>query len=154
DKMLAGELMQREPNTAAPKEESEAYLKAHSKDFDALFKIITEGEKQQPPAEQIETFKSQWAEMKVLADKARKAGLDKDPKIQTQMKFMRPQILASLQARELQQKLKPSAEELKKYYADHPEVDGEKLKKKAEDILARVKKGEDFAAIAKEVSDD
>lgn len=154
DKMLAGELMQREPNTTVPKEENDAYIKAHSKDFDALFKILTEGEKQQPAPEQIETFKSQWADMKVMAEKARKAGVDKDPKIQIQTKFLRPQLLASLQMRELQQKLKPSAEELKKYYADHPEVDLDKLKKKAEDTLARVKKGEDFAAVAKEVSDD
>lgn len=154
DKTLVGELMSREPQTSPAKGEGEAYLKAHAKDFDALFKVLSEGEKQLPSAEQMETFKTQWADMKVLADKARKTGLDKDPKVQAQMKFLRPQLLAGLQARALQEKLKPSAEELKKYYAEHPEVDADKLKKKAEDTLARVKKGEDFAAVAKEVSDD
>lgn len=154
DKMLAGELMSREPQTTPSKEESEAYLKAHSKDFDTLFKVLSEGEKQLPPPEQLETFKSQWAELKVLAEKARAKGIEKDPKIVTQLKFLRPQLLAGLQARALQEKLKPSAEDLKKYYAEHPEVDADKLKKKAEDALARVKKGEDFATVAKEVSDD
>ncbi len=74
DKMLAGELMLREPQTTPTKEESEAYLKAHPKDFDTLFKVLTEGEKQLPPAEQMETIKSQWADLKVLAEKGARQG--------------------------------------------------------------------------------
>ena len=40
------------------------------------------------------------------------------------------------------------------YFAEHPESDPKVARQKAEDILKRVKAGEDFATLAKENSDD
>lgn len=136
------------------KEERDAYLASHAKEFDADLKTISAGAKKGPTPEEVETLKGQWAELKVRAEKARKAGLDKDPSMPLKLKLQRAQLLAQTYARSLKDKLKPSPEELKKYLDEHPEADMAKVKQKAEDLLARVKKGEDFAALAKEYSDD
>ena len=154
DQVLAGELFKRDAQAAVSKEDGDAYVKAHLKDFDEDFKVLTEGAKDQPTPEQMEKTKEQWGKIKAMAEKARKAGLEKDANIQVQLKFIRAKVLADMHSAELEKKLKPSPEELKKYYTEHPEADPEKIKKRAEDTLARIKKGEDFATVAKEVSDD
>jgi parvulin-like peptidyl-prolyl isomerase len=92
--------------------------------------------------------------MRVRASKAREAGLEKDPAIRLLSKFRRANLLAELYTMELQKKLKPSPDEMKKYLEEHPEADAEKIKQKAEQLLARVKKGEDFNAIASQYTED
>jgi parvulin-like peptidyl-prolyl isomerase len=154
DTLLAGEENKRHPQETIPKQERDAYLAAHGKDFEDDLKIITAGSNQGPPPDQMEGLKDQWAEMKLRAEKARRAGLDKDPNLQLQLKLQRAQMLAQAYARSLQEKFKPSPEDLKKYYEEHPEADMEGIKKRAEGILARIKQGEDFATLAKQYSDD
>jgi len=154
DLLLASEESKRNPQETIPKEETKAYLTAHQKEFDADIKMVNAGSKQEIPPDQIEPMKDQWAETKVRAERARKAGIDKEATMPIQLKLRRAQVLAQLYTKALQEKFKPTPEELKKYYADHPEADMDRVKKKAEDILARVKKGEDFATLAKEYSDD
>jgi hypothetical protein len=153
DQLLAGEAGKQDPQASVPKEESDAYLKAHAKEFEEDLNVIVGGE-QGPTPEQVETLKTQWAEMKIMAEKARQAGLDKDPKIPLQLKLQRAQTLARLYARSMQEKLKPSPEELKKHYEENPGSNLEELKQKAEGLRARINQGEDFAALAKEHSDD
>ncbi len=131
-----------------------AYGTAHTKEYDALIKVMTEGAKEQPSKEQLEGMKKSWAEIKIRADRARKAGLEKSPDVQLQLKMQRAQILAGVYQESLEDKIKPTPEELKEYYKTTPDADPEAVKKKAEDVLKRVKAGEDFAALAAQFSSD
>ena len=137
-----------------PEAELTAYGNAHSAEFDALIKAMTEGAKEQPAKEQLDGMKKSWAEIKIRAERARKAGLDKGPEMQVQMKMQRAQILAGTYRDSLDEKLKPTPEELKEHFKTNPDSDPEAIKKKAEDVLKRVKAGEDFAALAGQFSSD
>ncbi len=147
------EYFKRNPDTKVSEEEAKAYAAAHEKDFQTDLQAITEGG-EQPPADQLDMMKLQWGEMKVRAEQARKAGIDKDPALQLQMKFQRANRLANAYSAFLEKKLKPTPEELKKYLEEHPEADLAKIKAKADDLLKRVKAGESFEALAKQNSED
>ncbi len=131
-----------------------AYGAAHIKEYDALIKVMTEGAKEPPPKEQLDGMKKSWAELRIRAERARKAGLDKTPDVQLQLKMQRAQILAGVYQESLEEKIKPTPEELKEQYKTNPDADPETVKKKAEDVLKRVKAGEDFAALAAQFSSD
>jgi parvulin-like peptidyl-prolyl isomerase len=75
-------------------------------------------------------------------------------KVELQAKLQQAQFLARLYAEKVPEKVKPTEEEINKYIAEHPELDPAAKKAKAEEVLNRVKAGEDFAALAKEFSDD
>src|SRR5262249_30991981 len=104
--------------------------------------------------QQKEQEREMWGRTKVGSDKARQAGLDKDPVIKVLMKFLRANALAGLYTRSLEEKHKITDDERKKYLAEHPSADPDKLKEKAQGLLERVKKGENFEKIANEFSDD
>lgn len=73
-----------------------------------------------------------------------------------QAKLQEAQFLVQTYVQDkLSKKLEVTDEEVKKYIADHPELtnSAEKLKK-AEEVLKKVQAGEDFAALAKEYSED
>jgi PPIC-type PPIASE domain len=153
DNLLVSEYLKRNPDAKFSEEQAKAYAAAHEKDFQADLQSITEGG-QQPPADQIEMMKLQWGEMKVRAEQARKAGIDKDPALQLQMKFQRANRLANAYSAFLEKKLKPTPEELKKYLEEHPEADLAKIKAKADDLLKRVRAGESFEELAKQNTED
>ena len=114
----------------------------------------------------------------VLADLARKEGLDKDPKIKERLSYFFNELLAMEFVREkVINNIKVSEEDIQQYYnaniekfkqkesvrARHilikvPEnadaIVREKARKKAEDLLKRVKAGEDFKKLASEYSED
>jgi len=154
DRIVLNEYVKKNPDEKYTGEEGKAYIAAHAKDFEADLKVITEGIPEQPTAEQIELLKGQWAEMKVRAEKARKTGIEKDPAVQMQLRFQRGNRLASAYSAFLEKKLKPTPEETKKYLEEHPEADLAKIKAKADAMLARVKKGEDFEELARQNSED
>jgi parvulin-like peptidyl-prolyl isomerase len=147
-----------ENNAKAPSEVPEAeltsYATAHTKEFDALIKVMMEGNKEPLPQEQLDGMKKSWSEIKIRADRARKAGLDKTPEFQLQMKMQRAELLAGAYQESLDEKLKPTPEELKEHYKNNPDADPEAVKKKAEEVLERIKKGEDFATLASQFSSD
>lgn len=125
-------------------------------------------------------FADKIVEIKLFAAEAAKRGLDKDPKVQRQMALLREQVLATAAMDAVQKSMDEAS--MKKYLEDHKadfeqvkarhilvrvaakdepaDPSGKKLlndadaKKKADDIRARLVKGEDFAAIAKAESDD
>lgn len=117
--------------------------------------------------------------VKLLAQEAEKRGLEKSPKFQRQMQLMKEQLLASEVANSEQQSVDDAA--IKKYYDEHPAefeqvkarhilirsgvpastqpgakpVTDEEAKAKIEAVRKRIVDGkEDFAKVAKEVSDD
>ena len=154
DRILVNEYMKKNPDEKYSEDEGKTYVAAHLKDFETDLKAITEGAPEQPTAEQVELLKGQWAEMKVRAEKAKKSGLEKDPAVQMQMRFQRANRLATAYSAFLEKKLKPTPEEVKKYLSEHPEADMEKIKAKADAVLQKVKKGENFEDLARENSED
>ncbi|OGL39937.1 MAG: hypothetical protein A3C43_00345 [Candidatus Schekmanbacteria bacterium RIFCSPHIGHO2_02_FULL_38_11] len=125
-----------------------------------------------------ETFLNSLVQQIVLAKKARELKMDQKPEISEKINDITNQILSQeLVKEEILKKNNISDEEIKKYYGNNvdkyrePEsvkashilikVDedaGEEARSKSEakakEILEKAKKGEDFAALAKEFSED
>ena len=136
------------------KTDIDAYVGGHQKAFDADLAFITKNSKQAPDASQIESFKAQWGEMQLRADKARQAGIDKDPGTVMQMKIQRANLLANLYSNKLQEKFKPTDADREAWYKQNPEFHPDKLKEKALAFADRIKKGEAFEKIADEINED
>jgi parvulin-like peptidyl-prolyl isomerase len=154
DNLLATEHRKRNPNVSISKEEMDAYYASHKEECEADFKAIFEGQTPPPGEDMKEMFKSQWNNIKVLSEKARQSGIEKDQAVAVQLKFRKANMLAEHYKEELEKRFKLTPEEKTKYIAEHPEADLEKVKQQAEGILDRVKKGESFDKIADEVSKD
>jgi peptidyl-prolyl cis-trans isomerase C len=114
----------------------------------------------------------------VVSDVAKKKGYEKNRAIRKQAQLMKDQLLAHVYlSKEIIEKVKVSDKEAENYYEKNKKVfekpeqvrarhilivvkqgtgdNGKKAaKKKAEEILDRVRKGEDFAKLAGEFSDD
>lgn len=153
-RLLAQEHSKRNPDFQVGKAEIDAYLAAHQKEFDADAAFFTKNNKQQPTPEQMEGLKAAWSELKLRAEKARLAGVEKEPATQLQLKIIRAELLANLYSNKLQKQFEPTDAEHKSYYAQHPEADPDKIKQRMADLLARLKKGEAFEKIADEVNED
>lgn len=105
-------------------------------------------------------------ERETLWREARRLGLDKDPDIQRQIEDATKQILIrALFMREVRARALPSDEEIQRYYAEHPaefripERQEEvhllvQTEAEAEAILAELRAGKDFAALAGPRSQD
>ncbi|MFL6374795.1 MAG: peptidylprolyl isomerase [Pyrinomonadaceae bacterium] len=88
--------------------------------------------------------------------KAAAGQLDADfvKKTNLQVKLQQAQFLARLYSDKVADQLKVTDEEIDQYIKDHPEIDPAKKKEQAQQILARAKNGEDFAALANQYSED
>jgi peptidyl-prolyl cis-trans isomerase C len=120
----------------------------------------------------------QLAQSFVIADLAKKAGYEKEADIAEQLEFLKDSFLANVYVkREIIDKIQISDDDIKAYYKAHeaelktPEMvrarhilfrvsdnaseeEKQKILKKAEEILDKIKSGEDFAQLASEFSDD
>ena len=154
EQLLATKYTERNPDLVVSKEEWEAYYASHKDQFEAHLKFITANRKQPLTDEQKEQQREMWSQTKIRGDKARQAGLDKDPGIVVLVKFGKADLLANLYAQLLEEKHKLTDAEKKKFLAENPASDPDKLKEKAQGLLDRVKKGDSFEKVADEFNED
>ncbi len=124
-----------------------------------------------------ETLLRRIVQVKALSDIARSRGLDKDERVRQQIDYYADEILAQEFLRQEVAKINITEEDVKTYYianeksfkfpemvkarhilikADKSASEEEKKKArgKAEDLLKKIRAGEDFAKLAAEFSDD
>lgn len=121
---------------------------------DAKAKDPTFAAQMQP--EQVEMLKQRFGRIYVAEKRAIEKGIDKKPAVRLQLMLQRARAVAQKYAMDnLQQKMKASDAEIDAYLASHPEADVDKQNKaKAEEVLKRLRGGEDFAKLAAEFGSD
>lgn len=97
-----------------------------------------------------------WAKTKILASMAKTdTEFISQPIIRLRLRVNEAGVLATNYLNEFwAEKIKPTDAEIDSYLAEHPEFDLKAKREVAELVLARALKGEDFAALAKEFSED
>ena len=109
----------------------------------------------QIPDEQLKEIRHQLGQVLVGERRGIAAGVDQKRGVQLQIMLEQARLLASTYAQEtLIPSTKATDAEIDAYIAKHPELDNKQSRTKAEDVLKRVRAGEDFAALAKEFSTD
>lgn len=201
DRALNDAYRKKNPDEKVPDEEINAYYASHPKDFDDFLQGNPRAA-QQAQGPQRDELKKQLGEFKVIAERARKEGLDREDLTRLQILLTRSQALAGAYLGELQKnadKLVADGD-VEQYYKDHPAdfdevrvrhilistqpkpenedeseakdakdskdsknkkpadmpktLTKDEARKKTQDLLDRARKGEDFARLATENSDD
>jgi len=125
-----------------------------------------------------ENLLQQYIQGIVISKLAKKKGFDKNPELKEQLEMITDNYIAiEYLKKEVANKVEVSEEDIKAYYESHkdefktPEMvrsrhiliktdpsasdsDKKKAREKAEEILKKIKAGEDFAKLASDVSDD
>jgi hypothetical protein len=110
---------------------------------------------QKIPDEQLKEIRKQLGQVMVGERRGTAAGIDKKRNVELQIMLEQARLLASTYAKEtLIPNTKATDAEIDAYIAKHPELDPKQTRSKAEEVLKRVRAGEDFAKLAKEFSTD
>ena len=185
DKALNDAYRKKNPDAQVPDRSIDAYYASHPKAFDDFIQINAFAAKQAQGPGRIK-LKKQFGEFKVIAERALRAGLDREDPTRLQIIVSRSQVLAGAYLTDLQKTTseRVTVAEVNEYYEDHladfdevrvrhilvstqpdeepaddakakkPVLSKEEARKKSQLLLDRVRKGEDFAKLAKENSDD
>lgn len=124
--------------------------------------IINEAKKKDPSfaaqmqPEQLEQLKQRFGRIYIAEKKAVEQGIDKKPSVRLQIMLQHARAVAQKYAMDnLQSKMKATDAEIEDYLAKHPEADVDKQNRaKAEEVLKRLRAGEDFAKLAGEFGSD
>ena len=103
---------------------------------------------------QRENLKRQWASVMIGNRKGLVAGVDKERATQLMIMEQHARLLAGAYFQKLSDSLKATEPEIDAYLTQHPELDPQKTRARAEDVLTRLRAGENFAALAKQFSSD
>jgi peptidyl-prolyl cis-trans isomerase C len=193
DLALRDSFDKKNPGVKLEDAEINKYLTDNPQEFDNFLKANPQF-KQQAEGPQAEGMKKEFAQIKVLATRARQQKLDQDEAFKLRALLERSNVLARAYVTDLQEsdKLVTDAD-VEKYYSEHPEefeevrarhilistsaeeephtphpgkdekeahadkpkaMTKDEAKKKAQAILDRIRKGEDFAKLAEENSAD
>ncbi len=111
---------------------------------------------QQIPQEQLDMLKQRLGRIYIAEKKGLEQGIDKKPAVRLQMMLQHARVLAQKYAMDnLQEKMKATEPEIDAYLANHPEADVDKKNRaKAEEVLKRLRGGEDFGKLAAEFGSD
>lgn len=110
---------------------------------------------QKIPDEQLKEIRKQLGQVMVGERRGTAAGIDKKRNVELQIMLEQARLLASTYAKEtLIPNTKATDAEVDAYIAKHPELDPKQTRSKAEEVLKRVRAGEDFAKLAQEFSSD
>ena len=196
DRVMNEAYKKKNPDAKATDDEINAYYLGHPKEFDD-FLAANPRASQQAQGAQRDELKKQVGEFKVIAERARKEGLDRDDLTRLQLLFTRSQTLAGAYLGDLQKNADKlvADSDVEQYFKEHPSdfdevrvrhilistqqkpepeedtdkgnkdtkdkktpekkpLTKEEARKKSEELLARARKGEDFAKLASENSDD
>lgn len=151
-------------------EAANAEQKRHAKEFDDFLqtqlnfarKNKSVPEDTEPSDEEKAQMKNEFAKIKIYEAeakakvKSKELPEDFEKKVALQSKLQQAQFLSRMYSTEvLAKKAEVTDEDVQKYLAEHPELNTEETKRaKANEVLQRLKNGEDFAALAKEFSED
>ena len=179
---------------AVTDEEVAAYHQSHPNEWTSFLDVNPQF-KTQAQGAQGEGIKKEFGQIKMLAERARKAGLDDAENTKLRVMWSRSLALANAYFNDLQKNSEKlvNDSDVEKYYNEHPEefeevrarhilvstrppeeppapagkdkdkkdadakpkaLTKDEARKKAQSILDRLRKGEDFAKLAEENSDD
>ncbi|HJR09621.1 MAG TPA: peptidylprolyl isomerase [Pyrinomonadaceae bacterium] len=150
------------PEQVVSKEEIAAFVKEAGQE-QKFQEFLQDYLKNRPQSEQSNTLtdeerenlRQQWANIMLSARKGVAAGVDKERATQVMLMYQQARLLANNYFKEtLAERTKATEPEIEAYFARHPEIDPKQTKAKAEEVLAKLRAGGDFAALAKELSAD
>jgi parvulin-like peptidyl-prolyl isomerase len=104
--------------------------------------------------EQTTFARRHYGRVMVARRKAVAAGLDRQRQTQLGVLLEQSRLLAAAYTRDAAARLKATEAEVDAYIAAHPKFDTSKERAKAEAVLRRARAGEDFAALAKETTEE
>jgi len=133
----------KEPATAAQFEE---FMTDYTKNGPGRGRPITD--------EQRKELSRQYARVMVSMRKGVAAGLERDRKTQLLVMLQQAKLLSGAYATAASASLQATDAEVDAYISKHPELDTKDERAKAEEILRRVRAGEDFAKLADEFTED